>query len=643
MSTINVDVSKCVGCNACVRACPAAEANVAGLDESGQLRITINDDKCIKCGSCIRACTHGARSYRDDQEEFLSALKSGAEIAVIAAPAIKIAFDGNWRHVLQWLRDQGVKKIYDVGFGADICTWAHLRYLEAHPGAKVISQPCAAVVNYVQRHKPELIPHMSPVHSPMLCLAVYIRKYLGFTGKIAALSPCIAKGDEFHETGLIDYNVTMEHLANYFKAQGIELPKVKIYSPFEFDAYQGLEGAIYPKPGGLMQNLLIHKPDMEVITSEGVDKLYEDLDIYLDQDEKFLPDVFDVLNCGNGCNGGPAVGSDYQRFEMNAIMHDVQLYAHQVREKNKTKKGADKQFAQFDAELKLEDFLRGYKSMKTVSKEITAREIEAAYELLGKHTETEKNFDCHACGYRTCKDMAIAIARGLNEKENCHQYMLNQIGMERQKTNEVNEKVTGMNRELLEVFRELTESIEAVRRNTDRIQEAGERNSAEMQSVEQRMNELNELNRGITESMSNINSSVAKYNVMTKDVEKIAGDINLLSLNASIEAARAGDAGRGFAVVASNIRELSESSKKSVGSAKENDEGIHRAISDVNVVVDKFDSTIRELLTAVDTTREATRETSENSGHIRTSMEQVSRMVEQMQVILDETNRILNA
>ena len=223
MSIINVDVEKCVGCNACVRACPTSEANIAQTDETGKLRILINDDKCIKCGACIRACSHKARSFQDDMEQFLQDLKAGKEVAMIAAPAIKIAFDGNWRHALQWLRNQGVKKIYDVGFGADICTWAHLRYLQAHPDAKVISQPCAAVVNYVLRHKPELIPHLSPIHSPMMCIAIYMRKILGFQGKIAALSPCIAKIDEFRETGVIDYNVTMEHLKRYFEKEGAAL------------------------------------------------------------------------------------------------------------------------------------------------------------------------------------------------------------------------------------------------------------------------------------------------------------------------------------------------------------------------------------------------------------------------------------
>ncbi|MCH5332312.1 MAG: 4Fe-4S binding protein [Agathobacter sp.] len=642
MSLITVDKDKCVGCNACVRACPAPEANVARLDESGMLRITINDDKCIRCGACVKACTHGARGYEDDLEQFLHDLQAGQEIAVIAAPAIKIAFDGNWRHALQWLRNQGIHKIYDVGFGADICTWAHLRYLQAHPGTKVISQPCAAVVNYVQRHKPELIPHMSPVHSPMLCLVVYIRKYLGYKGKIAALSPCIAKSDEFHETGLVDYNVTMERLRNYFQEKGVDLPKVKVHSEFEFDAYQGLEGSIYPKPGGLMQNLLIHAPDLSVITSEGPERLYPELDQYIDQEKKYLPDVFDVLNCGDGCNSGPGVGTDYERFEMNAIMHDVQTYTHQMRMKNRTKKGADKQFAMFDAELRLEDFTRGYVNKRTAVKNITEREIEQAYEALGKSTETERNFDCHACGYPSCREMAIAIAKGINERENCHQYMLSEIRRERQKVSEINERISGMNQELLEMFMELAESIANVRKETDKIQQTGERNSNEMQAVVAHMNELNELNRSITASMSDINKSVEKYNEMTKDVEKIAGDINLLSLNASIEAARAGDAGRGFAVVASNIRDLSESSKKSVGSARENDEGIHSAISAVKVVVDKFESSIQELVEAIDVTMQGTKDTAENSENIRSSVNQVHGMTERMKGLLEETSRILN-
>ncbi|MCI9387100.1 MAG: 4Fe-4S binding protein [Lachnospiraceae bacterium] len=641
MSIINVDIDKCVGCNACVRACPVGDANIARMDEEGRLKITIDDEKCIKCGACIKACSHSARSYIDDTPRFLEDLKRGQEIALIAAPSIKIAFDGNWRHALQWLSDHGAKKIYDVSFGADICTWAHLRYLEKNPGKKLISQPCAAVVNYVQRHKPELFSNLSPIHSPMLCLAVYMKKVLGYRGKIAAISPCIAKIEEFRETGLVDYNVTMEHLKRYFDENGVRLPEVKIYSEFEFDGKQGLEGAIYPKPGGLMSNILTHAPDLNVITSEGTDSLYHDMETYSGLKEQEKPDLFDVLNCGDGCNGGPATGVHYERFAMNNIMHDVEQYARKVRRTNTTKKGVDQQFAEFDRTLNLEDYVRTYKHYTVDKSGISDREINNAFVLMGKHTEQERKFDCHSCGYRSCREMAIAIARGLNTPENCHEFMMKSIKEERHRVNEVNEKVLTMNNELMRVFRDLFENIEAVKQETGQIQKESGKSSQEMTNVSMRMEELNRMNQNITQAMEAINQSITKYNEMTQNVEKIAGKINLLSLNAAIEAARAGEAGRGFAVVASSIRELSDNSKASVGNAKESDEEVRNAIENINHIIQNFDTTVKNLLTATTGAIESVQTTSANSQSIKKSMEELEQLAKDVEDMIIETNKVL--
>lgn len=643
MSIIGLKREKCVGCNACVRACPAGDANIARINDDGNLIIEIDDSKCIKCGACIAACSHNARYFQDDTDKFLEDLKSGTEIAVIAAPSIKIAFEGNWRHTLQWLQNQGVKGIYDVSYGADICTWAHLKYLEKNPDAKLISQPCAAVVNYIQRHKPELLPHLSPVQSPMMCIAIYIRKVLGFTGKIAAISPCIAKIDEFRETGnIINYNVTMEHLKEYFEKNGISLPAIKVYSEFEFNEHQGLEGAIYPKPGGLMKNLLIHAPEMEIVTSEGTGKLYKDLDRYSSENSRWLPTVFDVLNCENGCNGGPATGVHYNCFTMSDIMHDVERYARKIRKANTTKKGVDKQFAEFDQKLNLNDYMRTYKPLMGVSRKITEADIEKAYLALDKHTDMEKSFDCHSCGFKSCREMAVAIAKGINEKENCHQYMMKSIRNERQKATSVNNEVLNMNNELVEIFGKLTENINQVTKETGIIRDIGEASCNEMANVAEYMNDLKTLNESIAGSLEHINSSVKKYNVMTQDVEKISGKINLLSLNAAIEAARAGEAGRGFSVVASNIRGLSESSRASVSSARENDESIQSAINEVNNIILKFSETTTELLAAVQASIDNVNETTEKSTMIEESMNTVSLIAQHVEEVIEKTNRILN-
>lgn len=577
----------------------------------------------------------------DDTEQFLADLNSGQNIALIAAPSIKIAFDGNWRHALQWLSNHGIKKIYDVGFGADICTWAHLRYMEKNPGAKLISQPCAAVVNYVQRHKPELFSNLSPIHSPMLCLAVYMKKVLGFKGKIAAISPCIAKIEEFRETGLIDYNVTMEHLRKYFEENKVLLPEIKVYSEFEFDGSQGLEGAIYPKPGGLMSNILTHAPEMNVITSEGPDSLYQDMETYSTLKESEKPDLFDVLNCEDGCNGGPATGVHYQRFAMNNIMHNVEQHAKKVRKANTTKKGIDQQFAEFDRTLNLNDYIRTYKRYNIKKSTVSEREIEEVYETLDKHTEDEKNFNCHSCGFNSCREMAVAIARGLNTPENCHEYMMQSIKRERQKVSEVNQKVLSMNTELMDVFRELFENIEAVKHEAEQIQSESDKSSQEMANVSTRMEELNEMNHQITDAMQAINQSISKYNDMTQNVEKIAGKINLLSLNAAIEAARAGEAGRGFAVVASNIRELSDNSKASVGNAKESDEEVRSAIENVNQIIQNFDDTVQKLIVATGGAIDDVKSTSDNSMKIHQSMEDLQQLAKDVEDMIVETSEVL--
>lgn len=108
--------------------------------------------------------------------------------------------------------------------------------------------------------------------------------------------------------------------------------------------------------------------------------------------------------------------------------------------------------------------------------------------------------------------------------------------------------------------------------NADRINEKSENSLENARTGNENMveyvNQLQQVNvvmRETSEVAENLHSSVGEMNTILNSIAQIAEQTNLLSLNASIEAARAGEAGRGFSVVASEIRNLAENSKASVG------------------------------------------------------------------------------
>jgi len=632
--------------------CPAPEANSVSVRPDGSISIIVNDEKCIKCGKCTKVCDHHARGYTDDTEQFLNDLKNGVPIIVIAAPAIKVAFDGSWRHLLTELRKMGAAKIFDVSYGADICTWAHLRYLERNPGKKLISQPCAAIVNYAQKYNHDLLKNMSPVQSPMVCTAIYIKKYMGLSSyKIAALSPCIAKKDEFIQTGTIDYNVTFEHLRNHIKNGSGDICVLKNvidnhknpFCQFSFDGETGIVGSIYPRPAGLKTNLLLHNPDLNVINSEGIDKVYPELDEYAHEKDSARPDVFDVLSCECGCNTGPGVGTNYSVFHIQTAMSTIENYNIKKRRKVDPFTKKDKQFMDFDKRLRLDDFLRTYKAENVLSGEPSEAKINEVFLKLEKRTETERKFNCHACGFKTCRDMAAAICKGASTTANCVQYSKQIATQRQQRIEEINSSIVSTNNDLKDVTQTLMTNISQVEQQADRIDALSSNNSDGIESLLRELNGISQLCGNITEAIAGISESVGQYIKMNGEIASIAKQTNILALNASVEAARAGEAGKGFAVVANEIRtlanhsadtvQLSEAYNRQVADRISN---IRTIISSINSAVDSFRSTAEELNVNISDTRVCGKD-------IGAFMNDVTSVADHVQALIETTQQMLNS
>ena len=464
---IIVKPEKCVGCNACVRSCPAPEANRTIALEDGHFITTVNPDRCINCGECVRNCAHGARDYIDDTEDAMSAL-STEKLIIMADPSIKSAFPTKWKGILDWFRGKGCI-IFDVSFGADICTWAHLRAIEQNPGNNLITQHCSAIVNYIEKYQPKLLTNLSRIHSPVCCGVTYIKNYLRRTNKIAMLSPCIAKKNEFEETGLVEFNVTFKKLMEYFDRNGIRIPTNPVDNyEYKFDEQQGLFGGIYSRPGGLRDNLWLHNSDLNITTSEGVHKVYAELDMYARMPENKHPEIFDVLSCEFGCNIGPGTDTNQTVFDVNLVMRDVEREAQKRR---KTSGGMfrgnneDKLFKRFDEELNLADFIRTYKtSMPTPVP--TDAQLEPIFEAMGKHTESDRTYNCHACGYKS------AIFRGLNTPDNCIVHAKSVLIARHSLLQEQNDRLGEIADDCLTLSEKLKEDIGRISENMSMIEES---------------------------------------------------------------------------------------------------------------------------------------------------------------------------
>ncbi|MCL1830223.1 MAG: bacteriohemerythrin [Oscillospiraceae bacterium] len=407
---IRTNNEACTGCNRCVRECPMETANITYQDEEDNIKVKIDHDRCIGCGRCVTACKHDARSFADDMEIFFEDLANGVPISLMTAPSIRTNIP-EYKRLFTYLKSLGVKQIYDVSLGADICIWGYVRYLEKNKGVHIITQPCPVVVSYCEMYRHDLLTYLAPVQSPMACASIYMRKYKGITDRIAAISPCIAKKQEFDSTKLAEYNITFANILTYLKAHNIELPEEET----EFDHDESGLGSLFPMPGGLKENIeYFLGKSVHIAKAEGFN-LYEKLNVYAETSEFFLPEVFDVLNCEEGCNIGTAVVRDRNLFEIDKTMDKKRKDATVERDKE----FYDAVYKQYDDTFDYEDFLRIYQPIDIIEAVINDDDIQLAYMQLGKNDYDKQHIDCGSCGSNTCYEMARKIALGVNIPGNC--------------------------------------------------------------------------------------------------------------------------------------------------------------------------------------------------------------------------------
>jgi two-component system NtrC family sensor kinase len=411
MDILSISETKCRRCYRCVRECPT---NALKIDHGKVKRIW---SRCILCGICFQNCPHEAVAAHTGVKPVQELLERGDKVIVCLDPTFPAVLDkGTVGQLVTALRKLGFSEVWEAALGGDLVARAYHSWIFQSPEPSWISSFCPSVVYYVEKFAPRLANRLVPIVSPMLACGMAVKRLRGPETKVIFVGSCISRiWERMSRYGKesIDCVLTYHDLARMLKEKGIDREDQE---SSEFDGPGSDLGRILCISGGMSKSVgfepdLLNLDHVVVAGSDEVMRALKQL-----QEGKIRSKFLDLLFC-KGCINGPITDKNISGPSRKQIVVD---YVKAQGEKRRPS---------------VADVLPGVDQLalgrRFVARDVSLpdppeSEIAATLAQLGM-SYPDRNRDCGACGYGSCREKAKAVVQGLAEFEMCPHYLLESL------------------------------------------------------------------------------------------------------------------------------------------------------------------------------------------------------------------------
>lgn len=404
MSIIQFKEANCKNCYKCIRSCPVNA--IAFKNDQAEIIY----DECIMCGHCLTVCPQNAKSVNSDIEKVKKYINKKEKVYISLAPSFASVFDEKWLYCA--LKKLGFTHVEGTANGAYQVSRQYEKLLQQKEMKNIITSCCSSIILLIEKYYPQLIPQLAPVVSPMIAHAKMMRETYGNRIRVVFIGPCISKKDEFNDLqneNQVDAVLTFDDLDKWFEDEGL------YQSEDIFDDMKNFDNIarIYPVPGGVLKTIdRKYKKNYRAISVDGIERCIEILDSIVSGNIGNY--LIEMNSCSGGCIAGPCMKNVKGAFLTSR--EKLLDYA-----KRASLNNTDDLINNVMTSTKI-DFSKEFVNRSKKNEIPSESVIQGILNSIGKFSK-DKELNCGACGYPSCREKALAVYLGKAQVYMCLPYM----------------------------------------------------------------------------------------------------------------------------------------------------------------------------------------------------------------------------